>query len=364
MVHIWSGQHYSENLKDVFFRELGVPPPDVELGAKGETDADLVADILRRLFPVLEDLRPEATVFLGDTNTVMGCLAAAQLNLPLVHIEGCMRSYDWRMPEEKYRTVADHLSDVIYAYFEEYRQQGIREGLNPAAIEVTGNLIVDVLDDVFFQKKERFDRREKEGFWRTRKLEPRQFLVMTCHRRENIESPGPLGAIFRLAAAAPVPVIFPAGYRTQKMMKDHGLVLPPNVRLTDPIGYEELLLLLSRSRGVLSDSGTLVEEACVLNVPCIQMRTSTERPQVYDAGGCLKFDPMSPEDPAMLMGGLEKLQGKSWDHGLGDGHASERVVASLLQRIASGEMRMHAREKNHLPTGRAYGFSDEGGWPG
>lgn len=148
------------------------------------------------------------------------------------------------------------------------------------------------------------------------------------------------------------------------MMKDHGLVLPPNVRLTDPIGYEELLLLLSRSRGVLSDSGTLVEEACVLNVPCIQMRTSTERPQVYDAGGCLKFDPMSPEDPAMLMGGLEKLQGKSWDHGLGDGHASERVVASLLQRIASGEMRMHAREKNHLPTGRAYGFSEEGRRPG
>ena len=143
---IWSGQHYSDNLKDVFFRELDVDPPDVELGAGGTTDAEVSAAVISRLYPVLDELRPEAAVFLGDTNTVMGCLAAAQLNIPIVHIEGCMRAYDWRMPEEKYRTTIDHLSDVIYTYFDEYKAQGVAEGLNPGSIVIVQNLIVDVLE--------------------------------------------------------------------------------------------------------------------------------------------------------------------------------------------------------------------------
>src|SRR6476660_5840253 len=123
-VFIWSGQHYSDNLKDIFFRELKVKPPEVELNATGNTDAEVSSSVISKLYPALEKLKPEAVVFLGDTNTVMGCLAAAQLNIPIVHIEGCMRSYDWRMPEEKYRTTIDHLSDVIYAYFDEYKANG------------------------------------------------------------------------------------------------------------------------------------------------------------------------------------------------------------------------------------------------
>jgi UDP-N-acetylglucosamine 2-epimerase len=133
---IWSGQHYSDNLKDVFFRELSVAPAEEELGVTGVTDAEISGGVIARLYPVLERLRPEAVVFLGDTNTVMGCVAAAQLNIPVVHIEGCMRSYDWRMPEEKYRTVSDHLSDRIYAYLDEYKAQGVAEGLNPDRISV------------------------------------------------------------------------------------------------------------------------------------------------------------------------------------------------------------------------------------
>ena len=143
---IWSGQHYSSNLKDVFFQELNVSAPEIELGATGENDSEVSSDVIRKLYPVLEKLNPRAVVFLGDTNTVMGCLAAAQLNIPIVHIEGCMRSYDWRMPEEKCRTVIDHLSDVIYTYFPEFKEQGIREGLNPNSIVVVENLIVDVLN--------------------------------------------------------------------------------------------------------------------------------------------------------------------------------------------------------------------------
>ena len=160
---IWSGQHYSDNLKDIFFRELDVAPPEIELGAGGSTDAEISSQVIARLFPVLEDLEPDAVVFLGDTNTVMGCLAVTQQNIPLVHIEGCMRAYDWRMPEEKCRTTIDHLSDVIYTYFDEYKAQGVAEGLNPASIVVVQNLIVDVLDHYYYKRKGRYDEMATES---------------------------------------------------------------------------------------------------------------------------------------------------------------------------------------------------------
>jgi len=125
---MWSGQHYADNLKDVFIRELGLPNPDIELGATGNSDAEVVGSVISRLSPALAEMQPDVVVFLGDTNTVMGCIAAAQLNLPVVHIEGCMRSYDWRMPEEKYRTIIDHTSDRIYTYFPEYKEQACARG--------------------------------------------------------------------------------------------------------------------------------------------------------------------------------------------------------------------------------------------
>ena len=147
----WSGQHYSDNLKDVFIRDLDLPSPDIELGATGDNDAEVAASVIARLSPVLEQVRPDVAVFLGDTNTVMGAIAAGRLNIPIVHIEGLMRSYDWRMPEEKYRTVIDHLSDVIYTYFDEYKEQGVREGINPRNIVVIQNLIVDVLEPLLLR---------------------------------------------------------------------------------------------------------------------------------------------------------------------------------------------------------------------
>src|SRR6188508_2838645 len=195
---IWSGQHYSDNLKDVFFRELGVAPPDHELEAGGETDAEISAAVIARLHPLLARLRPAAAIFLGDTNTVLGCLAAAQLDIPIVHIEGCMRSYDWRMPEEKYRLTIDHLSDVIYAYFDEYKRQGIAEGLAPDRIVVTQNLIVDVLEEHYFARREVYDRLATAAFFADRGLRRGEYFLMTCHRRENVHEPRSLAAILDL----------------------------------------------------------------------------------------------------------------------------------------------------------------------
>ena len=353
---IWSGQHYSDNLKDVFFRQLGVQPPDVELAAAGDTDAAISAGVIARLYPVLAEFRPAVAVFLGDTNTVLGCLAAAQLNVPIVHIEGCMRSYDWRMPEEKFRSVIDHLADVIYAYLDEYKAQGIREGLAPERIVVTGNPIVDVLQRHYHDRRAYYDELADARFFRTRGLEPGAYYLMTCHRRENVHDDAALDRILGLLAATDRRVYFPASYRTQKVLAARGLVLPPNVTVADPVGYEEFLVLLTRARGVLTDSGTVVEEACALQVPAVQMRRSTERPQVYDVGACVKFDPSEaePAPPRAVLAKLEALVGKRWPNPFGDGHASRRIADDLLARLREGRFDLHRPEDYHLDIRRSY----------
>ncbi len=352
---IWSGQHYSDNLKDVFFRELAVAPPDIELNAAGATDAELVAAIIHNLYPVLDDMQPDAVVFLGDTNTVMGCLAAAQCNLPIVHIEGCMRSYDWRMPEEKYRTTIDHLSDVIYAYFPEYKQQGMAEGLNPASIVVVQNLIVDVLQRYFFDRKSRYDAMASKAFFAERGIERGAYYVLTCHRRENVQDATNLRNILALLAVAERSIFFLASYRTQAQLTTFGLALPPNVIMVDPVGYDEMLTLMVNARGVLTDSGTVVEETAILQVPAVQMRRATERPQVYDCGAAVKFDSGRPGDVRAVFDKLESLHGKSWDHRLGDGHASERIVNDLTERCFRRDgFRNHLPERYHLDIRRSY----------
>jgi UDP-N-acetylglucosamine 2-epimerase len=352
----WSGQHYADNLKDVFIRDLNLPAPDIELNASGDSDAEVVGSVISRLSPVLKEVEPDVAVFLGDTNTVMGCIAAAQLNIPIVHIEGLMRSYDWRMPEEKYRTVIDHLSDVIYTYFDEYKEQGIREGINPRNVVVIQNLIVDVLNHYFFEQQEEFAQYVSGDFFADRGLERDRFYLMTCHRRESVESPEPLQGIMDLVSHSPWTVYFPASYRTQKRLKDFSIEIPSNVKMVDPIGYKELLALLSNSRGSLTDSGTIVEETAVLGVPSLQIRKATERPQVYDCGSSVKFDPSRPDDydAKEVFAKLDALYGQTFDHGLGDGHASERLVTDLVDRVRNGNLRGHLAENSHIDVSRSY----------
>jgi UDP-N-acetylglucosamine 2-epimerase len=356
MVFIWSGQHYSDNLKSIFFRELNVAPAELDLGCGGETDADIVASVVSRLYPVLRDLNPVAAVFLGDTNTTTGAIAAAQLNIPIVHIEGCMRSYDWRMPEEKYRTLIDHLSDVIYAYFDEYKEQGIREGLNPDNIVVVGNPIVDILQHYYFSQIDKYTEMASPEFFAGRGIEKGRYYLMTCHRRENVNIAASFTAILNLIAQAPYPVYFPASYRTQKWIQTAGLSVPPNVTMVDPIGYREILCLIVNSRGAITDSGTVVEETCVLQAPSIQMRKSTERPQVYDARSSVKFDPDEPEKypPAAVFAKLEGLYGKRWAHGLGDGNSSARIASDLHRRIVENDFARHRPRHYRLPIARSY----------
>jgi UDP-N-acetylglucosamine 2-epimerase len=355
VVFIWSGQHYSDNLKGVFFREFQMPEPDIDLGCAGSTDAEISSQLIAKLYPVLDEMKPDCIAFLGDTNTTTGCIAAAQLNIPIIHVEGCWHSYDWRMPEEKFRTMIDHLSDVIYTYEEEYKLRGVAEGLNPRNIVVVRNPIVDILNEFYYPHKDRLDRIGDEAFFRTRGIEDGRFYLMTCHRRENVHIEKSFRAILNLVEESDLPVYFPASYRTQRVMKEMSLPKIKNLIVVDPIGYEEMLILMTHCKAVLTDSGTVPEECSVLNVPCVQMRKATERPQVYDVGGCVKFDPDQPEKypPSLVYKKLRSLFGKTWQHSLGDGLSSKRVADDLIQRVRTSNLRGHLYEHNHLPIQRS-----------
>jgi UDP-N-acetylglucosamine 2-epimerase (non-hydrolysing) len=343
---IWSGQHYSENLKDVFFNELEVEKPDIELNIEGHSDAELVASTILKLSKVFQEIKPSVAVFLGDTNTVTGTIAAGQLNIPIVHIEGCMRSYDWRMPEEKYRTIADHLSDYIYAYLDSYKAQGVAEGIPDSNIIVTGNPIVDVLKEYFLSGKLRMNEVNFNLLLQNKyKILNENYLVMTCHRRENVENENSLKKILELASSFDKKIIFPAGYRTQKQIKLFKLSVPKNVVMVDPVGYLELLEIIFASKGVLTDSGTVIEEAAILGIPAIQMRKSTERPQVYEFGSAVKFDPNSNSLPIEAINKFSKIKAGSWQHSFGDGKASYRIVEDLVSRFKSENFNGHLPKK-------------------
>ena len=349
---VWSGQHYSDNLKDVFFRELEIPLPDIQFEAEGENDAEVSGKIILNLYQELSINRPKAVVFLGDTNTVLGCIAAAQLNIPIIHIEGCMRSYDWRMPEEKCRTVIDNLSDVIYTYFPEYKLQGIAEGLAPKRIVVIQNLIVDVLNHYYFPKIGEYE--EIAKLFLEKAQITGDFYLATAHRRENVENPEALRSIFELFSHLELPVIFPASYRTQKNIIKFKMKLPQNVQMIDPIGYKDMLALMGASKAVVTDSGTVVEETAVIGVPSVQMRKATERPQTYDCLSSVKFDPQI-DSPMTVIAKLKKIENTTWSHHLGDGNASKRLVNDLLARLNNvNGFGTHKPEDYHVPVERSF----------
>jgi len=353
---IWSGQHYSDNLKDIFFKELGVKDPEIELGASGTNDAEVSSSIISKLYPVLERLKPDAAMFLGDTNTVISCIAAAQLNIPIIHFEGLMRSYDWRMPEEKYRGIIDHLSDIIYSYYPEYEKQGIAEGINPKGIVIVTNPIVDILNKYFYDKKDFFEKLASEDFFKSRKLEKDKYYVATWHRRENVHIESSVRSILKLLSHAPLTVYMPTSYRTQKVLKEMKLTLPDNVIIVDPVGYNEFLVLMTNSAGVITDSGTVVEETSVLGIPSLQMRKATERPQTYDSKSSVKFDPSKPNDypSEVIFKKLSYLASTKWEHNLGDGKASERIYLDVVDRLINDKVSNHKREDYHLNTDRSY----------
>jgi len=348
---LWSGQHYSENMKDTFFTQLNVPRPNFEFSVDKSNDSTIVSSTIENLYKHFETNKYKAVVFLGDTNTVMGSVAAAQHNIPIVHIEGCMRSYDWRMPEEKYRTVIDHLSDRIYAYLDSYKTQGLNEGISENIIKVTGNPIVDIINENSKIFDSGVDYLDDEVL----SLSNENFVLVTCHRRENILNEDSLKNIISLLNTIDDRnIIFPMGYKTQEVLKNSNIQLNTNIQVLDPIGYLEFMYLLKNSNYVATDSGTVVEEACILNVPSIQMRYSTERPEVYDVRASVKFDPTNNlVDSDEVIGAVMNLN-RGWSHPFGDGNSSEIIVKDLIELSNSNTFKRHSPKDYPFDTSRSF----------
>ena len=349
---IWSGQHYSSNMKDVFFNQLDVPLPNYEFNIDVSNDATIVSSVISETYEHLEKKKYKAVMFLGDTNTVMGSIGVAQHNIPIIHIEGCMRSYDWRMPEEKYRKTIDHLSDRIFAYLPSYKQQGINEGISESIIKITGNPIVDILNEykeLFESGKDYLDEEVKKFIFED------EYLLTTCHRRENIFDPVSLENIINLINSSNKKVLFPMGYATQRELQKSGLKLNNNVMVIDPIGYLEFIHLLQNSSYCISDSGTVVEEACVLGIPSIQLRYSTERPEVYEVGSSIKFDPtLKYENYNLLHESAESLTNSNWQQPFGDGTASQTIVEDLIYLSKNNDFNKHKKENYDFDISRSF----------
>jgi UDP-N-acetylglucosamine 2-epimerase (non-hydrolysing) len=327
---IWSGQHYSTNLKDSFLQELAIPAPDFELQIDTNDDVSIVSSGIKRLGQYLASSSHDCVMFLGDTNTVLLSLAPSIMNIPIVHIEGCMRSFDIEMPEERNRRMIDKISSRIYAYLPRYKSIGILEGIPENSIVTTGNLAVDAVE-YFIGLKSWQNFEARALMWRDSMGIRGDYALMTCHRRENINNEDSLRRILDLASIQNFQVIFAAGYATQRKIVEFGISLPVNVIMTDPLEYSLFLPSLMSARLVITDSGTVVEESSILGIPSFQIRRSTERPEVYWSGSSIKIDPHNHGPIPSRTTFPDR-----WNHELGLGNASTLIIQDLNEWLASG----------------------------
>lgn len=317
-----TGQHYSRDLDRVFFDQLKLPEAAYNLKVGSGSHAEQTAKTLVGTEKVLLKEIPDIILVEGDTNSVLAAaLAAHKLQIKVGHVEAGLRSYDRQMPEEINRHLVDHCADYLFAPTAKSKQILLGEGIPEDNIFVTGNTIVDAI----YQNLE--IAREKSGTLEALALKPGAYFLVTLHRQENVDNPARFGAILnglnRVAEEFQAPVIYPVHPRSRKMMTGSGLN-PGAITLTEPVDFLSFLKLESRARLVLTDSGGVQEEACVLGVPCVTLRDNTERPETIEAGANMLAG-ASPErilECAKIM--LKREKG--WPNPFGDGTAGRRIV--------------------------------------
>ena len=279
LVH--TGQHHDPQMAGVFFEELGLPRPDVDLGAGGGTPARQTAEIMIRFEAVLAAAPPDLVVVVGDvSSTLAAALVAAKAGVPIAHVEAGLRSGDRSMPEEINRIVTDHLSSILLAPSEAAAANLRREGVADAAVAVVGNVMIDTL----------LQHRGAAPWPAVREalaLADRGYAVLTLHRPANVDDPARLRALIdRIAeVAARLPVIWPIHPRTARRLAEHRVTADvPGLRRIDPLGYTAFLALVDHARAVLTDSGGIQAETTVLDVPCFTLRDNTEWPETVASG--------------------------------------------------------------------------------
>ncbi|CAD6491596.1 MAG: UDP-N-acetylglucosamine 2-epimerase [Candidatus Argoarchaeum ethanivorans] len=321
-----TGQHYSYEMDRVFFEEMELPEARYNLDVGSGRHGGQTGRMLSGIEEVLMREKPDAVLVEGDTNTVLaGALAASKLHINVGHVEAGLRSYDRRMPEEINRVLTDHISDYLFAPTMKARDNLLIEGIDEAMISVTGNTIVDAV----YQNLEIAER--KSDVLKHSRLKPKEYFLVTAHRQENVDVKarlkGILDGLSLVCREFSTPVIFPVHPRTFKKIEEFGLETD-GVEMIRPLGFLEFLQLEAGAKLVLTDSGGVQEETCILKVPCVTLRDNTERPETAMVGANV----LVGADPEKILDGARTMIGRKrdWKNPFGDGRAGERIVEIMI----------------------------------
>lgn len=322
LVH--TGQHYDKRMSDVFFRQLGLPEPDVNLGVGSGSHAEQTAKIMVGLERLFVEHAPTLVVVYGDVNsTVAAALVAAKLEIPLAHVEAGLRSFDRSMPEEVNRVVTDRLADLLFATSPDAVANLGNEGVHPNKIFLVGNPMIDTL----LANMDRFD---PDAVRHTYALSDR-YIVATLHRPSNVDQLADAQALVKAmhAVADQADVLLPLHPRGRQRLLESGLDRHPKLQIIDPIGYVEFISAVRGAAVVVTDSGGIQEEATILGIPCLTLRANTERPITISHGTNRLATRESLSD--QVSEALAAEATTSWPvPPLWDGHAGERIADALV----------------------------------
>lgn len=317
-----TGQHYSYEMDRVFFDELELPQARYNLDIGSGSHAGQTGKIMAGVEEVLMEERPDVILVQGDTNTVLaGALAASKLHIKVGHVEAGLRSFDRTMPEEINRVVADHVSDYLFAPTNISKTNLLNEGIAEHKISVTGNTIVDSV----YQTREIAER--KVETLKDLGLKPREYFLATAHRAENVDDRKRLKEILKglklIEEEFSLPVLFPVHPRTRKIVREFGFEFD-GIEAIDPVGFLSFLQLEANAMLVLTDSGGVQEETCILGIPCVTFRDSTERPETLEVGSNILVAARAER----ILGGAKVMfrQENGWKNPFGDGQTGRRIV--------------------------------------
>lgn len=337
--HIFAhtGQHFDYELDEVFYRELGAIKPEVNFNvgrilkeSGGPTTQPYQNSLVfQKLASYIEKQQPNAVMYLGDTNSVISSIIPARYQVPVIHIEGGGRSFDWRMPEEKNRIIIDHLSDMIYCYLPRYKDILLSEGIPDYRIKVVGNIIDDAI-------KSFLPVSEKSSILQKLQINKYSYALTTIHREENTQNKEELRAKINglIQLSKDMPVVFPIMPRVKNALDRFELsqsLLESGVIQTKPLGFLDFLHLEKYAKVIVTDSGTVQEEALILGVPCLVTRLSTERPETIQAGATILANDNLYKNALKAL----KLK-KDWDRTILNPYntsPSEVVFQNLLTKI-------------------------------
>jgi len=329
---IHTNQHYSENMDSIFFQELNLPSQDYNLNIGSGTHGEQTGKMLAKIEKILLNEKPDLVVVQGDTNTVLaGALAASKLNIKITHIEAGLRSYDRTMPEETNRVLTDHISDYLFAPTKTAKNNLLKEGINEKNIFVVGNTIVDAT----LQNLRIAEERESIKEFLTKITNGKDYFLLTLHRAENTDNIERLKniveSIIQVVEHFNHNIVFPIHPRTEKKLKEYDLMKKlennPLIKIIEPIGYLEFLILEKNAKLILTDSGGVQEEACILKVPCVTLRENTERPETLEVGSNM----LAGYNKEKIMNSVEIMfkRNRNWENPFGDGNAGKKIVEIL-----------------------------------